>query len=109
MKTIKQMIFCGLVGAILGILLSLGEPLLLVVVVAVMGFVAMLFLHAIIFIVVFVNERIPNDAHVNSSQKVIDMDDYECGGTKYFSNPAYRIDENGDPTLDPQWLIREPQ
>ncbi|MGK5060343.1 hypothetical protein ACQ4WY_25755 [Janthinobacterium sp. LB2P49] len=109
MKTAKQMFFCGLAGAIIGILLSRGEPLLLAVAVSIMGIFTLLFLYGIIFLAVFVNDKIPKDGQVNLSQKVINMDDYEYGGTKYFSNPAYRIDENGDPTSDPQWLIREPQ
>ena len=109
MRTIRQMFLCGLSGAIIGILLSLGEPFLLVVVVAVMGFVTLLSLYCIIFFVVFFHEKTLKEAHLYSSQLVIDTDEYGCGGTKHFSNPAYRLDESGDPALDPQWLMREPQ
>lgn len=109
MKEMKQMFLCGLAGAIIGILLSFGEPLVLIAVVAVMGFVTLLFLYWIIFLIVFIHEKIPKEAHFNSSHLVIDANEYECSGTKYFSNPAYRLDENGDPALDPQCLMREPQ
>ncbi|MEX0139638.1 hypothetical protein MRBLMS1_000399 [Massilia sp. LMS1-1-1.1] len=109
MRMIRQMFLCGLSGAIIGILLSVGEPFLLVVVVAVMGFVTLLSLYWIIFLVVFFHEKNLEEAHLYSSQLVIDKDEYECGGTKYFGNPAYRLDESGDPDLDPQWLMREPQ
>lgn len=109
MKAIRQMFLCGLAGVIIGVLLSFGEPLLLVVVVAVIGFFTLLFLYAIIFLLILIHEKILREDHFYSSQLVINTNEYECDGTKYFSNPAYRLDESGDPALDPQWLMREPQ
>jgi hypothetical protein len=108
-KATRQMFLCGLAGVIIGVFLSFGEPLLLVVVVAAIGFFALLFLYGIIFLVVLIHEKILKEDNFYSSQLVNDTNEYECCGTKYFSNHAYRLNESGDPDLDPQWLLREPQ
>lgn len=97
MKTTRQMFLCGLAGAIIGILLSFGEPLLLVIVVAVIGFFTLLFLYGIIFSIVLIHKKILKVDHFHSSQLVIDTNEYECCGTKYFSNHACRLNESGDP------------
>ncbi|WP_426078208.1 hypothetical protein [Janthinobacterium sp. PSPC3-1] len=107
MKTYKKLFFCALCGIILGGAFGLAKSPKLIFAFSMMGLLVILFLYGIVFSVIFIIDKIVIKK-INGLKEFTKCNDIiELSEMTDLGNQACRIDESGEISVDPQWLMRD--
>lgn len=107
MKTLMQIASCVLIGGIFGGSFGFDGSVLGTAIYAAFGIAFMLVLYTVSYIIVCISKRISTGCILISPRTYLVMYDDFFYGKNPFKNQAYRIDENGEPNIDPLWLLRD--
>lgn len=106
MKVIKQVFLCGLIGALFGGIFGVINSPDLAFVLSAMGIVAIWILYGLAFFIIFMKRNFFEIYFERFAQNSKFNVEFEVAEIRVLNNQALKVDEHGNPRLDPQWLMR---